>query len=92
MRELQRTSFGRSWNFMKANEKISLVISSVSLILLVFLILFYFFFSIVDLTSQIFGFFTVHQILIQILLLGGPSSQRTFTLFLDEKALRSSEY
>ena len=37
MRELKRTSFERSWNFMKANDKISLVISSVSLILLVLL-------------------------------------------------------
>ena len=56
MRELQRTSFDRSWNFMKANDKISLVISSVSLILLVLLLLFYLFFSIVDLKLQIFVF------------------------------------
>ena len=71
MRELQRTSFDRSWNFMKANDKISLVISSLSLILLVLLLLFYSFFSIVGLKLQIFGFFTVPQILSQILHFGG---------------------
>ena len=50
---------------MKANDKISLVISSVSLILLVLLLLFYLF-EIANLR-----FFTVPQILSQILHFGG---------------------
>ena len=53
-------------------------------------------------TRNFKSFFTVHQILSQILHFGGhmvdtvhvesSSSQRTFTLFLNEKALRGSEY
>ena len=62
---------------MKANGKISLVISSVTLIILVLLLLFYFFFSIVDLKLQIFVFFTVHQILSQILHFGGHGLYRS---------------
>ena len=97
MRELKRTSFERSWNFMKANDKISLVISSGSWILLVLLHTYSYFISSFQLWIflsfiKFFLKFCISEAMVYTVHVGGLSSQRTFTLFLDEKALRSSEY